>query len=421
MVCNETSRLGSIDLGINIRPDRVVLVALFLLFWAKYAASGKKVAWIREEKIMIAFFLILLLSCVVGGAIFASNNRYISKLISFSLIPGLLFMIARRLDFDGRALRAMRTFFVIVAAYLAFTAVMEHLHVSALVFPKYILDSSVGIHFGRVRGPFVQAVVMGGAMTVIGLWILWYHFNVQKSFLTWVLFFPLMAGCYWTDTRGAWLQVAVSLMVLAILRNPLRKPVRILFVLALAVYFSGVASKFSAYQTNLFNRRQLQVDDRVNIFHASWEMFLEKPVLGFGYGNFLKDSPAYFVQLEGVQLRGMGEGQHNTLLGLLSETGLAGTIPFCLIYFLFFKKLWQRYKEAGRDGDELNRSLALMTLAMLSGIVMSAQVSDFGFYNYINNLAFWLTGMVYSSLPALAAEPAGESAESPAQILSPAA
>jgi O-antigen ligase len=230
-----------------------------------------------------------------------------------------------------------------------------------------------------------------------------------------------MAGCYWTDTRGAWMQVAVSLMVLAILRNPLRKPVRILFVLALAVYFSGVASKFSAYQTNLFNRRQLQVDDRVNIFHASWEMFLEKPVLGFGYGNFLKDSPAYFVQLEGVQLRGMGEGQHNTLLGLLSETGLAGTIPFCLIYFLFFKKLWQRYREAGRAGDELNRSLALMTLAMLAGIVMSAQVSDFGFYNYINNLAFWLTGMVYSSLPALAAEPACEPAESPSQLLSPAA
>jgi O-antigen ligase len=421
MICNETSRYGMINVGVNVGPDRILLVLLFLLFWVKYAASGKRVGWIREEKIMIVFFFILLISCIVGGAISAPKNRYISKLIGFSLIPGLLFMISRRLDYDDRSLRALRNSFFVIAAYLAFTALMEHRHIHALVFPKYILDPGLGIHFGRVRGPFVQAAVMGAAMMVIALWILWYHFNVQKSFLTWVLFFPLLAGCYWTDTRGVWLQVAVSLAVLAILRNPLRKPVRVLFLIAVLVFFSGIASKFSPYQKTLFNKRQEQVDDRLNIFHASWQMFLAKPVFGFGYGNFLKDSDDYFVQMKGVQLRGMGEGQHNTLLGLLCETGIVGTIPFCLIYYLFFKKLWRRYKEAGEAGDELNRSLALAMLAILAGIMVSAQVSDFGFYTYINNLAFWLTGMVYSSLPVPAEAPAPETAESLGEPLTPTA
>ena len=37
---------------------------------------------------------------------------------------------------------------------------------SALVFPRYIVDPSVGLHFGRARGPFVEAAANGLAMCI---------------------------------------------------------------------------------------------------------------------------------------------------------------------------------------------------------------------------------------------------------------
>ena len=168
----------------------------------------------------------------------------------------------------GICMNVLSVFFLIIGAYLGFTGVCEHYHWDAFVFPKVILDPAYGIHFDRVRGPFGNAAVMGGALVVVGLWILWFHTAHRKRWVTWLAFLTMLASTYWTNTRGVWLQAAMSLGILAIFRNSLRKPIRVVILLLIVVYFSGVASHFSAYQTTLFGQRHEQVDDRINIFHG---------------------------------------------------------------------------------------------------------------------------------------------------------
>lgn len=410
LFCNDTTNYGAIHLGVNIRPDRIVYAVLLLEFVRQYRRSGRKVSWILEEKLMLVFLFILLLSCVLFGAAFAPNNRYISKLFGFSFVPATLFIMSRRLTYDLRSLRVLWKALLTVGFYLGFTGVCEHYNLNALVFPKYILDPTIGIHFDRVRGPFVQAAVMGGALIAVGLWILWYHFNIRKFWLNWVVCIALLASTYWTYTREVWLQLAGSLVPVAVFRNPLRRSVRFLMLLILMVYFSGIATKFSAYDLTLFKRRTEQIDDRINIYHASWRMFLERPVFGFGYGNFSKYSDAYFEQLPGVELRGQGEGQHNTILGLMCETGIIGTIPYCLIYFLLFRTCYRRFRYVdSAHGQE--RSFALIQFALLSGTVVGMQFSDFGFYNYLNNLIFWSTAIVYTKFELATDESFPESSE----------
>jgi len=394
---NDKTHYGAIHLGINIGPDRLVYALLVIEFLRQYRQSGKGVRWSTEEKLMISFFFILLVSCLFYGGAFAPRNRYLSKLFNFSIVPATLFMISRRLPYDQRSLRMLWVVFLVVGSYLSFTGLCEHYHLSGLIFPKYILDSSVGIHFDRVRGPFVNSAVMGGVLIVIGVWILWHHFNVGKSWLTWAVLFPILAAAYFTYTREVWLQFAASLLPMTVLPNPLSKPSRFLVCLLLSLYFSGIASKFSAYETSLFKGRTAQVDDRINIYYASWRMFLERPLFGFGYGNFLKYSDDYFAELPGIELRGQQEGQHNTILGLMCETGIVGTLPYVLVYALFVRACFRRLRNPEVAGN-LGGSLAFTQFSILAGALVGMQFSDWGFYNYLNNLVFWLTGIVYGNL-----------------------
>jgi O-antigen ligase len=394
---NDKTNFGAVHLGINIGPDRLVYALFIIEFLRQYGQSGKGVRWIMEEKLMIAFFFILLVSCFLGGGAFVPRNRYLSKLFNFSIVPATLFMVSRRLPYDQRSLRMLWMVLLIVGSYLSFTGVCEHYHLSGLIFPKYILDPNVGIHFDRVRGPFVNSAVMGGVLIVIGVWILWHHFNVGKSWLTWAVLFPILTAGYFTYTREVWLQFAASLLPMTVFPNPLRRPSRWIVFLLVTVYFSGVASKFSAYDTSLFKGRPEQVDDRLNIYYASWRMFLERPLFGFGYGNFLKYSDDYFAELPGIELRGQQEGQHNTILGLMCETGIVGTVPYLLLYSLFVGACYRRLRNPEPAG-KLGGSLAFTQFSILAGALVGMQFSDWGFYNYLNDLVFWLTGIVYGNL-----------------------
>jgi O-antigen ligase len=412
LFCNDKTNYGAIHAGINIRLDRIAYAFLLFAFLGQPREAGRGEGWLLEEKLMVMFFFVLLMSCFVGGGAFVAYNRYLAELFGFSFVPATLFMVSRRLTYDTGSLRILWIVFVTIGLYLGFTGSCEHCQLRALVFPKYILDSSVGLHVDRVRGPFVQSAVMGVVLIIIGLWLLWYHFNVRRTWLTWVAFFPMLASIYWTNTRGAWVQLAGSLLPLTFFRNPLRKPIWLMLLGILITYFSGIASKFSAYQSNLFQQRSAQVDDRINIYHASWRMFLERPLLGFGYGNFAKYSDDYFEELPGVELRGQGEGQHNTILGLMCETGIVGAVPYCLVYFMLLRTCYRRFQDT--EGNEpIGGTFALMQFSILTGNVVGMQFSDFGFYVFINNLTFWLSGMVYAKLETVASESVEQNPEPP--------
>jgi O-antigen ligase len=348
---------------------------------------------------MWLFFLISFASCVAFGGIYAAHHRHIANLINFAIIPAFLFYIARRITFDLDAFLYLMRFFKVVGLYLGITGILEHYSVEALIFPSYIMDPYVGLHFGRSRGPFGNSVVMGGALCLIFFWVLWEQIHVKRSPLNLVVLAVTLISIYFTDTRSAWLMFATSVAVLAIITKQLRKPCLAVATVLLVVYVSGVASKFSIYQPTLFSRRQGPVDDRKNIIHASYLMFQDRPILGFGYGNFLKYSPPYFKEMEGVALRGEGEGQHNTLLGLLSELGLVGTIPFCCIYYFFLKVSYQKCRGFLR-ANRVEKEIAGTQLALLVGLLVYMQCSDIRFFNIVNCIVFWMAGAVcFTSKP----------------------
>ena len=80
------------------------------------------------------------------------------------LLPGAGHLHDRAATADGCSTHSS-----ILGAYLGLTVLFEMAGPHALVWPRYILDLDYGIHFGRGRGPFADAVANGFGLYVCAL------------------------------------------------------------------------------------------------------------------------------------------------------------------------------------------------------------------------------------------------------------
>ena len=80
---------------------------------------------------------------------------------SIGVLPFLVFLVAPVAFRTAHHRRVLLATLVGMGGYLGITAVMESIGTPSLIFPHYITDMSIGIHQGRSRGPFLEAVTNG--------------------------------------------------------------------------------------------------------------------------------------------------------------------------------------------------------------------------------------------------------------------
>jgi O-antigen ligase len=215
-----------------------------------------------------------------------------------------------------------------VGGYLGLTAIFEYVGPHALVFPSYINDPSVGIHFGRARGPFVEAVAdgmglfIGATAAAVGL----SQWRDQRARLAcWAVIGVCAVGMLLTLTRSIWLSGTVAAALGMLAMPGLR---RWLVPAAAAGAIVVAAALFAA--PGLHQRVDSRSNDdssvwvRENTNRAALQMIDQRPVTGFGWQRFEQESPPYFTQAGGYPMNGVGQGVHNVFLSHASELGLPG-------------------------------------------------------------------------------------------------
>ena len=226
---------------------------------------------------------------------------------------------------------------IAVGAYIGIVNFFEGVGLKGLVFPTYITDPAIGLHFGRARGPFVESVADGLSLymcavaAAIGFSI--WHRRWVRVVCTAVIVLAAL-GMLFTVTRAVWIGAIAGTLVAMLTMPRTRRyiPVALAIgavgVFAALVLVPGLATKAD---TRLQDRSP--VWDRYNTNSAALRMVEARPIFGFGWQTFPTVGPDYMRQADSYPLTGAGLEVHNVFLSHAGELGLAGATLWAVALF----------------------------------------------------------------------------------------
>ena len=340
-----------------------------------------------------------LVALTVGGAALQPYNAQTWSLLAAKFVePYILFWLAGAIFATEEAQNLLRTFIFAALAYLIFTALAQFAGADSLVFPRYILDSSLGIHAGRARGPLLQAVANGVMLNFFGLIALQACLKQQwRGLACKLLLLTLPLAILATMTRAVWISFVVS--VGARLAKQGSPPHRWRLAAATAVILVlGVALVSVTGISQQLEERAGEpgpVEIRMAVYQAAASMIAERPLLGWGPnrmpGEVAKRMASYRLQAYWA---------HNTYLEILVEQGLVGLA----LYLSVFWGLFRLRKSPAQDADSTFTASLREIWPILLGVYAFNACFVVMNYQFVNAVLFTLGGILAASHSRTSAE-----------------
>ena len=335
---------------------------------------------------MLALTLLVLAS--VAGQPF--DHETWSLLASKFIVPFTLFHLAGMVFVDEKSLRHFEVFALAVLAYLSFTAIAFLVGAHWLIFPRFILDESLGFHADRARGPLLQAVANGVSLNILGI-LAWhaYRRGSSRGVKILVLLVSLPIAVLATMTRAVWISSTGTALVLIMGSNHKRWCRKACVVVAIAIVGALVILSSHEFAGSVNDRfgEQGPVEFRKAVYAGSWEMFFKHPVMGWGFHQMPSELPRFVSGYEEKVLY-----PHSTYLELLVEQGVIGLV----LYLWLMWELWRLGRgpipERERGGF-LNRDFHRMWPIVLTVYGLNAALVVMS-YQFVNGLLFTMAGML---------------------------
>jgi O-antigen ligase len=390
------------DLGpIPLTVDRLVLAALLVIFvvhWRQGKTDRKPLEYV--DILLAGFIGLLTISTMLNLELGAMPElaKPWTRLLGAYVIPAVVYAIARLSPIDRRKVSLIQGTLVCLGAYLAITGLLEITGQWWAVFPKHIADPSVGIHFGRARGPMVQSVSYGFFVGVCLLATLaWqWRFDRRGHLVLWILLPVMAAGVFYSYTRSVWMGTALGLLIVLGLTlrgkwRPLVLGSMLVAGMLLAVTKMDKLVEFNRGESSSHARSS--VDLRGTFAYLSWQMFLDRPLLGAGFDQFRNAKLPYLSDRESdYNLETVREwAHHNTLLSLLTETGLVGLSLFMAVLGGWGWAAWKIARN--RTMPDWARAQGALMLGVLGVYICQAAFHELSYTPIDNSLVFCLAGL----------------------------
>lgn len=305
------------------------------------------------------------------------------------LVPFTLFHLAAVVFTREKHFRKFEILTLVVFAYLSFTAIAFLIGAKFLIFPRFILDETTGYHLDRARGPMLQAVANGVALNLLGLLALHaYRRGRLRGLKALLLLGSVPFAILATMTRAVWLSFAATLLAVATTTKRWRPSAAIAFVFIVVLTVATVWICSSSLVQSLSERLEERgpVDYREAVYAGGWQMFLDRPLIGWGFHHMPSELPRYVT---GYSLKLLYP--HNTYLELLVEEGMAGLG----LYVWLMWELWRLRRPSGPTKEDgfLNADFHRLWPVMLGVYWLNAAVVVMS-YQFVNGLLFTLAGML---------------------------
>jgi len=384
-----------------VAPDRLLIaMAIAALLLHASEARIRRPIELRPIHWLLAVTVAYVIASALLSGTFFDKGALLRLIDRVGVLPFVLFALAATIFPTPRHRSVLLGCLVAVGLYLALTSFFEVAGITALVFPRYISDPNIGIHVGRARGPFLEAVGNGTAI-YIGLvaaviasrtWRVRWQRNVAVA--TAIL---CVAALLFTLTRSVWVGSAVATLVTMLAHPGLRRwvvPVTVGAVLITATSLAAIPGLAERAQTRESQRGPIY--DRLNLSRAALNMVEARPLTGFGWNRFTTVGTDYFQQGDYPLTAGVGVVVHSAYLSHLAELGLVGTSLWLLSTAL---AVWLAFTRRGPPELEPWR-YGLLAIAVLF-FVVSAFVYPYMF----GVVVLWIwAGILYGSAEDSSAE-----------------
>ncbi|AKI02649.1 lipid A core-O-antigen ligase-like enyme [Hoeflea sp. IMCC20628] len=257
-----------------------------------------------------------------------------------------------------------------------------------------ILDIGNILGFGDTFRP---ELATGNSSVLALLGGILYVFNVgaavrRRDFGFWMHFAAAACSLYLviaTGTRAMWpVLLIIPLLGLFFFRS-FRKPAWELPIVALvlagsvalvSMYSESIRVRFDAAQTDIQNvysgDLSGSIGKRVQIYKAGLELFLEKPLLGYGPGNEREEIAKKTLEAEGVAIT--FSHAHNAFLNAALRAGVLGLLALCGVVIVPFVMAWRAERDdVGQAGFfTLCGILAVYMCSGLTGLMLGHDIHD---------------------------------------------
>ena len=320
-------------LGLPISPSRLLILAGSIVVLMRAPRPFP----LRPQPLhvlLLAVSVWALGSAFFSGTLSEHGTTY-ELLDRLGVVPFWLFFLAPLAFATEHQRRILLGTLIALGAYLGVTALFETLKLNAFVWPKYILDPSYGSHGDRARGPFVESITNGmglfacGVAAAMGVAVWRERPNLRRA--CYAVAGLCLAGCLFTLTREVWIGTAVAGLVTLAAFAELRRfllPAVVAGALVTLLALATVPGFASSFHSRTHDESSLWV--RKNVAHAALNMIDARPLLGFGWNNFVRESPPYFRSASDYPMIGAGVPVHNVFLRNAVELGLIGTALWAL-------------------------------------------------------------------------------------------
>lgn len=362
--------------------DRIAFAVLLFLVALRAMALREKIPFFAGLSLpMLGLMTLAMLRALREG--FDAQNWSIvgSKFI----VPFTLFHIAALVFRNASQRKHFEIFAIAALTYLVFIAIAFLADARSLIFPRFILDETIGFHVDRARGPFLQAVANGVSLNILGIVAI--ALAQGRKIFAKLLWLVLPVAVLATMTRAVWIAFAASTIVLGF-RVVKRRVLAASVLLAVTGAMTGLAIGLSDHplKAAIWDRtgERGPVEARLAVYEAGWAMFLERPVAGWPAGIMYSELGR---RMEGYHLRVFYV--HNTYLSLLVEFGVPGLVLYGILFFNLFRLAWR-----GPPGE----SGPVAALRKAWPIVLTVYLFNAFFvdmtYQFVIGLMFTVAGML---------------------------
>lgn len=320
---------GRVGIPGELAPDRLLLVAgIGAVILRAPGVIGRPQLRLRPVHLALIVAALWGVGSAIAVGSIADRGATFQLLEAYGILPFFLFAVAPVAFATARDRSILLGALTALGAYLSVIAVLETLDLHSLTFPSFIGNENIGIHFGRARGPFLEAVANGLALYVCMLasaiaYRTW-HSHRARLFAA-ATGVACAVGTFFTLQRSIWLAVALGTLVALIAVRELRRflvPALVGGVVAVAAALAFVPGLADDVEERRSDNRT--VWERQDLNKAAVNMGREHPLLGVGWDEFDERRLAYFEQSDDHPLIVTDSPLHNVPFTYAVELGLIG-------------------------------------------------------------------------------------------------